>query len=162
MRFNKISAVFEYIHWLLKQQQLQSSTIYRIVNIKKLPNEQCKLIIQVIGKSMFLEYTPQKIAADDCMLEGFSKKDIRTITYFACEQIKKPKYKIIMQNFCDKLNRIVFKLQKRDGADEIITKTANQIFLDKNLINSLDHDDMHSIGYTAGYEHFQMKEKKYE
>jgi len=87
MRFKKISSVFGYTAWLLKQyndQQLIQQNIYRIVEVKELSTGQYKLTIQIIGKSTVFECTPQEIVTNDRMLEGFSKKDIRTITYFAC------------------------------------------------------------------------------
>lgn len=88
MRLNKISSMFEYTAWLLKkyndQQQLQQN-IYRVVEIKQSSSGQYKLIIQVIGKSTVFVCTPQELVTNDRMLEGFSKKDVRAITYFACE-----------------------------------------------------------------------------
>src|SRR6185295_18398670 len=123
MRFKKISSVFGYTAWLLKQyndQQLIQQNIYRIVEVKELSTGQYKLTIQIIGKSTVFKCTPQEIVTNDRMLEGFSKKDIRTITYFACEQNKKPKYKILQQ-FCDTFNKILFQLKKR-GSDELILK----------------------------------------
>ncbi|OGT36245.1 MAG: hypothetical protein A3F11_06810 [Gammaproteobacteria bacterium RIFCSPHIGHO2_12_FULL_37_14] len=154
MRFKKISLMFEYTAWFLKrygdQQQIQQN-IYRVVEVKQSSLDQYKLAIQIIGKSTVVECTPQEIVANDRMLEGFSKKDIRAITYFACEQSKKPKYKIIMQEFCDTFNKILFKLKKYDS-DEIILKTAGQISLDKHFINNLSQEDACSISYAAGYE----------
>lgn len=150
----KISSFFKYTAWLLKrysdQQQIQQN-IYRVFEVKQSSFGQHKLAIQVIGKSIVVECTPQEIAENDQMLEGFSKKDIRVITYFACEQNKKPRYKIIMQEFCDAFNKILFKLKNRDS-DEIILKTAGQISLDKNLLNNLSQEDVCSISYAAGYE----------
>lgn len=154
MRFNKILSLLEYTAWFLKnynEEKQISQDIYRVVEVKQSSINQHKLIIQVIGKSTVFECTPHEVVKNDRMIEGFSKKDIRIITYFACEQSKKPTYKIIMQDFCDKFNQILFKLKKHDG-DEIISKTAGQITLDKNLINNLSREDACSISYTAGYE----------
>lgn len=159
MRFNKISSMFEYTAWFLKkyndQRQIQQN-IYRVVEVRQSSSGQYKLAIQVIGKSTVVECTPREIVANDRMLEGFSKKDIRAITYFACEQSQKPMYKIIMQEFCDTLNKIFFKLKKRDS-NEIISKTAGQISLEKNLINNLSQEDMCSISYAAGYEQSSLE-----
>ena|SRR3990167_3522272 len=154
MRF-KISSIFEYTVWLLKNnnalQQAKENNIYRIIEIKQSTYDQHKIIIQVIGKSTIIECSPQEIVAEDRLLEGFSKKDVRTITFLACDQIKKPKYKIIMQECCGVFNKILFKLKKFDGK-EIVSKTADQISLDKNLLSSLSREDACSICYTAGYE----------
>src|SRR3990167_9899295 len=109
MRFKKISLMFEYTVWFLKkygdQQQIQQN-IYRVIEVKQSSSGQYKLAIQVIGKSTVIECAPQEIVENDQMLEGFSKKDIRAITYFACEESKKPKYRILVQEFCDKVNRM--------------------------------------------------------
>lgn len=154
MSFKKIVSIFEYTAFFLKkysdQHQFQQD-IYRIVEIKQSPLGQYKFVVQIIGKSTVIECTPHELVANDQMLEGFSKKDIRVIIYFACEQRKKPRYKIIMQEFCDSFNKILFKLKKRDS-NEIIFKTAAQISLDKNIINNLSQEDLCSISYTAGYE----------
>lgn len=64
---------------------------------------------------------------------------------------KKPRYKIVMQDFCDSFNRVLFKLKSSDSS-ETISKTASQISLDKNLINNLSREDLCSISYAAGYE----------
>jgi hypothetical protein len=160
MQLTKISSIFQYTGWLLKkynEQQNYQRDIYRIAEVKQLPSGENKIVIQVIGKSVFIECTPQEIVVDDRMLEGFSKKDIRTITYFACEQVKKPKYKIVVQEFCEKFNRIVFKL-KMQNDDNIVEKTASQVLLDKNLVDGLSREDVKSVSYIAGYEHSQ-KEK---
>ncbi len=159
MRFKKMSLMVESVGWFLKryhdQQQVQQN-VYRLVEVKQSCLGQYKLVIQLIGKSAMIELTPHEIVANDRMLEGFSKKDIRDITYLACEQYKKPRYKIIMQEFCDKFNKILFKLKKRDS-DEIILKTAGQISLDKNLIHSLSPEDICSVSYAAGYERSSLE-----
>lgn len=155
----KISSIFEYTAWVLKKyqniQQIHENNIYRIIEIKQLSSGQYKLIVQVIGKSSIIECSPQEIVAVDRLLEGFSKQDIRTITYLACNPIKKPKYKIIMQEFCEKFNRMIFKL-KDAKSENMLIKSANQIVMDKNIINNLSTEDVSSISYIAGYECSQI------
>ena len=163
MPLNKILLAFQYTGYLLKkfieQQHEQQRNIYRIAEVSKKSN-QYKVVVQIIGKSTVVECTPQEIVADDRMLEGFSKKDIRAITYLACEQVRLPKYKVVMQDFCDGLNKILFKLKKTES-NEIISKTAGQISLDNDLIHNLSHEDLRCVSYTAGYEqsHFDKNKK---
>lgn len=158
MQFKTISSVVGYTTLLLKKYneltKIQNSNIYRIIEIKHLPAGKYKLITQIIGKSVVIECTPEEILANDRLLEGFSKKDIRTITYLACDQMKQPKYKIIVQEFCEKFNKIMFKIKETESGD-LLVKTASQIVMDKNIINSLSQDDVNSISYTAGYESSQ-------
>jgi hypothetical protein len=161
MQQKKVSTFFQYAGWLLKiysESQKPQSDIYRIAEIKQTKTDEKKFVIQVIGKSVFIECTPQEIVVDDRMLEGFSKKDIRTIIYLACEQIRKPKYKIVVQEFCEKFNRILFKLKVKNDEDSI-EKTANQILLDKSLINGLSQEDIKNVSYIAGYEHSQSEKE---
>lgn len=157
MRVNRIVSMMGYVSWLLSKhsehQNLQAGNIYRIADIKILPSGLSKIIVQVVGKSAFIEFTPKEIVADDALLEGFSKKDIRTITYFACTQTKKPQYRIVMQEFCDQLNEIIFTLKKQGEDKNLVVRTAHQITQDKDLISNLSCEDIQSISYSSGYEH---------
>lgn len=159
MRFNSIRFIVRQAKDILSQykEQHQQSTIYRIIEIEQLLSGKYKIIAQIIGKSTLIECTPQELVVDNKMLEGFSKRDIRTITYFACEPAKKPKYKIVMQEFCGQLNKVLFKL-KFQNQNEPIVKTATQITMDKDLINDLSCEDVQSISYIAGYEHSQARD----
>lgn len=158
MQIRKISTIFQYVSWLLKnyneQRNNHQNDIYRIAEIKQLSSGENKIIIQVIGKSTFIECTPQETVMDDRLLEGFSKSDVRTITYFACKQSQKPKYRIVIQEFCDKLNRVLFKLKIKDS-DKAVLKSANEILTDKDILDNLSKDDIKSISYIAGCEHLQ-------
>lgn len=154
MHLKKILSVSEYLTCFLKNcnnETANQQNIYRIVVVKKCTPEQIKLIVQIIGKSIAVEFTPQEVVANDQLLQGFSKTDIRTITWLACQQVSKPKYKIVMQEFCDGLKEILFKLKKRDS-EEVVCKTAGQITLDKNLIKNLSQENVCCISYAAGYE----------
>lgn len=157
---SKISSVIAYTSLLLKKynelQQSRENNIYRIVEIKQLGSNQNKIIVQVINKSSIIECSPREIVAIDWFLEGFSKKDIRTITYLACKQINNPKYKIISQDFCDQFNRIIFKLREAEN-NASMRKTAAEIIMDKHLLNNLSKEDINSISYIAGYECSQNK-----
>ncbi|HVY52975.1 MAG TPA: hypothetical protein VHA13_00460 [Gammaproteobacteria bacterium] len=127
-----------------------SANVYHLLEIKY-HDEQYQLCFQEIGKTAILERAPNEIVANDRLLEGFSKQEIRQILYLAYEQEKQPKYKIAVQEFCEKINRILFKLKRR-GSDEVIINTADLITLDKRLINDLSQEDACCIGFAAGYE----------
>jgi len=150
--FNKIIKKYHELHI-----QTQKQDLFRIVNIKTTKKGEYSLQVQLINKATFFECTPQEIVTNDQLLEGFSKKDIRTITYYAAQDTNKPKYKILIHEFREGLNKVVFKLGK-DNSEESIEKTAEQISLDQNLINQLNCTDAHLIGYTTASE-FMLKEK---
>jgi hypothetical protein len=156
MAFNPIAPMLEYANWIIKKyvelNKYQENNIFRVANFKKNAFGQTKLIIQIIGKSTVFECTPKEIVSDSSLLEGFSKSDVRTITYFACEQLNQPDYTISTQELDVKSNRAIFKLKKR-GNKKTLSKTAAEITVDKILINNMAKEDICSISYLAGYEH---------
>ncbi len=160
MHFKKISTLFVNTNWSFKKfsnPQQDPQNIYRIVDVNQSPTGQLTILIQIIGKSTVIACTPQEIIENDRMIEGFSKKDIRAITYYAFEHKNKPRYKIVMQEFCEAFNKILFKIKKQNSL-EIISKTAGQISLDKTLLNNLSQEDACCISYTAGYEQASLEQ----
>lgn len=163
---SKPSMVAEYFNWVFKkyheiQQNAQQADAFRIVEIKHNKFNECIVTVQMIGKATVFECTPHEIVANDKVLEGFSKKDIRTLTYFATNEIKKPKYKIMVQEFCDVLNKIKFKLGMR-GSVNPIEKTAEQISMDKELLGKLNAEDAHLVGYTTATEQMMREREEME
>lgn len=134
-----------------ESQRVQEDT-FRIIDVKHAQFSKCKLLMQVIGKSITFECTPKEILSDDTFLESFSKKDIKTITYIANLKNQKPEYKIISQEFCEKFNRMLFKIKNQES-NEWILKSAAEISLDKTLINRFSCEDIQAISYIAGCEH---------
>lgn len=154
-------SISEYVGWLFKQyqqaQQELKSDAYRIVDHNTDKDGQHHLTIQIVGKSVTFKSTPQKILADDDLVEHFSRKDIRTITYLACQDLEKPKHRIILQEFCQKLNRLVFGV-KNPKKDEVLRKMPSEISQDKELLKTLSQEDAHLVGYATATE--QMNAEK--
>lgn len=152
-RQSKLDSVSSYFTGLLKQykEAQRANNAYRIVEIKEKKDSSCELVIQIVGKNITFKSRPEKIAGDDQMLENFSRQDVRTITYFATQEIKKPKYKILIHEFCSAFNKMIFSLKKSDK-DEIVQKTADQISADKELLKQLSQEEAHLVGYMAASE----------
>ena len=126
-------------------------TIYRIIQIKQSDSDNCKIIVQVVGKSAIMECHPCDVANTDSFLTLFSKKDIKKIICLAFSSAdNKPKYQIISQETSDK-NNLVFKI-KQIEKNLILKKAANQILLDKKMLTGLSLHDVASISFMAGYE----------
>jgi hypothetical protein len=146
MKPTKLVSIQAYLRWVIAQyqtfQQQTQQDAYRIVAQEISKDGQCRLTIQVIGKSITFKAYPEEIAADDQMLERFSRKDVRTITYYACQEIKKPKARIIWHEFAEKLNKIVFRIKKKNH-ENLLEKTADQISLDKELIFTTGSEHVH-------------------
>ena len=61
--------------------------------------------------------------------------------------IYQPKVSIVLQNYCDESNKIVFGIKYIDK-ETIEFFTASEISLNKDLINSLHPQEAHLIGYV--------------
>lgn len=140
----------------LRAQQSEKIT-HRILGDSKNQNGEYILTIQVIGKAVTFKASPKEILADDQLLESFSKKDIRLLTYLACENIKEPVHEILEQKFVRAMNKFFFKI-KHGKTGEEIEKSAEEISTDLNLIKSLTPEDAHKVGFVTANE--MIKEER--
>lgn len=148
--------------WLADQiQQITKSAphnyMYKIVG-KDLceQTKEEKLIIQIAGKNAFMHVTPKQLMLDEGTLRGFSPLDIRTITYLACQIENAPKekkwlYRVIAQFFSKNRKEEMFIIQTSSNTSQI-TKSAQEISSDPELINKFHPEDAHKIGYISGTE----------
>lgn len=162
MMNRKRNQIAGYLSWVLKKyhelhQELSKKEFYRLVQIIKRPLPESYLLeIQMIGTSKIFKLTPKEIIGDDRMLETFSKQDIRTITYLACEDLEKPKLRVVSHRFSDNFKKILFCL-KKTGSDDTIEKSADEISNATSMINSFHPKDAHLIGYIYGVESVTME-----
>ncbi len=152
----------DYIKWMVEayaeiRAEKARQVKHRIVEYTKKDNGEYEVSIQLIGKTITFKANPKDIMANDEMLESFSKKDIRALTYFACENIKEPQHEILGQKFIRTMNKFFFKL-KHGKTGEEIEKSAEEISADPDLIKSLTPEDAHKIGYVTANE--QIKKEK--
>jgi hypothetical protein len=96
--------------------------------------------------------------ADDNLLESFSRKDIRLLTYLACEDIKEPTHEILEQKFIRNMNKFFFKL-KHGKTGEEMEKSAEEISTNPELIKSLSPEDAHKIGYVTANQMIKSESK---
>jgi hypothetical protein len=165
----RIHAVKDYIKWLLNEVQAITNQTGKIYFYKIVDKITCKktgeekFVVQIAGKNVFLQLTPQQLMYDDLMLRGFSPLDIRTITYTACQQekiqpIKKPFFKVIAQFFSTDRHREMFTL-KTEGTTTEINQSAQEISNDPALIKQLGAEDAHRVGYVAGVEQVVVEQE---
>ena len=157
----KLSSIVEYISYLVKKygeiQHIQMQNTYRVVSMKHASNG-TKIIVQIIGKSTFMEYSASDILSNDAFADRFSKKDIQKITLAHAQDVHRKQQeqadlKIVRQEFNINDGKAKFILQDNKG--NTTAKTAAEISLDKKLVNYLTKQDAINIGYIAGYEHSQ-------
>jgi hypothetical protein len=104
------------------------------------------------GADNFFKSTLKEILGNEEILQGFSPKDIRNITYLYCLEVLRPNYKIIAQEYSEELQQDIFTL-KKIGEDYTLRKTAEEISTDKEFIKQFRQLDAHKIGYNLGEIH---------
>ena len=146
---------------LPKNTALTFKPIYRISGIEKDKHNDYKIIVQIIGKSTVFKMKPEEILANDKMTDQFSPIDVRTLTYLGYLDINSPKYRILAKKLSEKDNRMLFALHKK-GEKKVHIKTASELSLDKEIINQIDQQDAHMIGFMAASDAIQQEhiEKK--
>lgn len=137
---------------------IHTSKPYRLVDVSKDKKGNVQLIVQVTGKSSTFKLTPAEILADDKLVEQFTSRDIRTITYYGCQVLKRPSKKIIFKRYCEKINKMIFGVENLENS-HIEELTASAISANSLTVKELSPEDAHLIGYVASQD-LQSDEKK--
>jgi hypothetical protein len=124
---------------------------YRVIEIIKEENDEYMVKIQVINKNIIFDSKPEKLLSEDSVVDLFSPRDIRTLTYLGYLGINAPKYKILAQRLMDNDNRVAFSIRKK-GEKQVITKTAAEILQEKEILDSISSEDAQKIGYAFASE----------
>ena len=139
-------------------QQEKFIPSYRVVEIRENELNEYTVVVQVINKSFYFYSKPEELLADDKIVDQFSPRDIRALTYLGYLGVHGPKYTILAKKLAEGSDRFVFALKRR-GEKNIITKTAEQILNEKEIIKYMDPEDAKTIGYTVAAEDI-LEEKK--
>ena len=91
---------------------------------------------------------PEDILSNNALVDGFTPRDIRALTYLGYLSINGPKYKVLGKKIF-KDNNLLFELQEK-VSNHHIYKNADQINSDRNIINNLSPVDAKTIGYVLG------------
>lgn len=134
---------------------------YRIIEILQDSDDDYIVKVQVINKSMTFNIKPEEILAEDEIVNRFSPCDIRTLTYLGYLGINSPKYKILAKRLSENDQKLVFALKKK-GNTKLVTKTADEIIKEKDILDNLNAKDAHIIGYTLATETAKAEKKQKE
>lgn len=104
--------------------------------------------IRLAGRHV-VEKNISDIVTDLAFLEGFSKKDIRTLTYLATTETMKPDYSIVVQHLGNEVDDYMLELRSKNGK-KVANKTPIEMSKDKKLLAKFSPIDAHRIGYMAG------------
>jgi hypothetical protein len=156
---NIVSSVKKFIADI-KQEKNKNTYIptYRVVEILENDEGEYTVHIQLIGKGLTFYAKPEEILADDKLVDQFSPRDIRTLTYLGYLGINAPKYKILARRLVDN-NQVAFAIKKR-GEKDVVIKTAKEILNEQDVISSMHPNDAKTIGYTLASENFQEEKNE--
>ncbi len=122
---------------------------YKLIEIIE-KNDEYVVVLKLVNKSITLNMKPEEILANDELVDHFSPKDIRTLTYLGYLGINGPKYKILAKQLSEN-DKVSFFLKKK-GNDKIIIKTAEQVLHETDIVYGLNPEDAKTVGYIAGSE----------
>lgn len=134
--------------YLKVYEKINPPTIYRVVESSINDDKERVFTIQLIGTAQIFQCTALGVVKDDKLLEGFSKQDVRNISYYANQELLAPKYAITSQIMDSQ--KTLFRLRYKNNSP--IEKTAQEISLDKDLVKLLKSDDALLIGYVSASE----------
>ena len=122
---------------------------YRLLEILQDEDGEYTVSIQIINKSIVFSATPEEILAQDSLVDLFSPRDIRALTYIGYLSVNNPKYKILAQKLSQDSDKILFAIKKR-GDKKVIVKTADEILREKEILDNMNAKDAHTVGYVVG------------
>ncbi|MCW5589910.1 MAG: hypothetical protein KIT27_09660 [Legionellales bacterium] len=154
------------LYWRKKLRSLKElakseslTPLYRVVSIEEISEGEYSATVQIINTNRLLPMKPEAVLADDKLTNCFSPTDVRTLTYLGYLGINSPRYKILAKRLLEKEKKLIFAIKEK-GSNKILTKTAEEITADPDLIRNLNQSDAHSIGYTYGSQ--SMRSEKEE
>lgn len=142
-------------------KDLSTSILYRVAEINKDKDGNHLCLIQIIGKGLTFKIKPEDLLSNDERIDYFSQKDIRTLTYLGYANVNSPKYKVLAKKHSDNKNKMIFALHKK-GEKKPVIKTADEISIDDEILDSLSKKDAHMVGYITATEQtlLEAEEKK--
>lgn len=131
---------------------------YRVIEIREQEEKSYSVTIQAINKNIIFKVAPEEILADDNLVDLFSPRDIRTLTYLGYLGINGPKYKILAQRLSEKNDKTLFSLYKKGGG-KLTIKSASEIAYEKEILDNLTPADAKIVGYTLANESMQNEKQ---
>ena len=137
-------------------QKKTYTPFYKLIEIMQ-ENDCYFVMIKVVNKNITFQARPEEILGNNALVDKFSPRDIRTLTYLGYLGINSPRYKILAQTLSTNTDKMIFSLKRR-GENEVIKKTADEILNEDGIISHLNSNDAKIIGYTIATENM-LQEK---
>lgn len=162
LSFKTLKNAFRSLKNIAKEKDGYYKPVYRVASIEQDETGEYYIVIQMIGKSTTYKTKPEKLLGDDELVDLFSPRDIRNLTYLGYLGINGPKYKILAKRLLKDKDQTIFAVIKK-GEKKYKTVTASEISTNEEILQGLTQKDAHMIGFTSATEHFtaekQQKEK---
>jgi hypothetical protein len=136
--------------------QYTFTPLYRVIEIIENEDGEYITTIQIIKKNAVFNAKPEEILAKDNLVDLFSPRDIRTLTYLGYLGMNSPKYKILAKRLSENDDKFIFALKKK-RSKKIITKTVDEITKEKEILDNLNSKDAHMVGYIAASESIHLE-----
>lgn len=144
-------------------RQIKPLKIIKIQHISSIPGE-TQFTIQITNKNCFLTYTAAEIINHGYSLDDFNEFHAEMIRQAAQGKlidflkIKKPEntYKIVSKKLDRESQQYIFTIETKEK--ERFIRNAEELSINKNLLENMDLHDIYDIGYTNGFESI-LKEK---
>ena len=150
------------LHWLREVKASHTYySAYRVVDITQNEDELYTVMVQVLNKRCTFYMKPEEILSNDKLVDLFSPRDVRMLTYLGYLCKNAPQYKILAQRLSATTDQMVFALKHR-ASQSIVTKTAKQIMQDSSIVHSISSKDATAIGYVAATESLAKCPKDHE
>ncbi len=117
--------------------------------------------VQFIGKSTAIKIKPEELLSDDKMVDQFSSRDIRALTYLGYLGINAPKYKVLARKLSEDSDQMLFAIHKK-GDSKYTIKTAQEISSNPEILESLPQKDAHDIGFVTATEEQSVNQRQKE
>ncbi|OGT30990.1 MAG: hypothetical protein A3E87_06140 [Gammaproteobacteria bacterium RIFCSPHIGHO2_12_FULL_35_23] len=134
---------------------------HRLIAVFEDTNGEYIAKIQIINKNLAFNAKPEEILAKDEYVNRFSPCDIRALTYLGYLGINSPKYKILAKQLSENDEKLIFALRKK-GDTKVVTRTADEIINEKDILKNLNPNDAHVVGYTLACESIKAEKKQKE
>lgn len=155
---NTNGLIQKFVSYIKQVHQNSSFTpAYRLLEVQRDENESYLVRIQIINKNLGFYAKPEDILAIDSMVDMFSPRDIRTLTYLGYLGVNSPKYRILAQRIMDN-GSMLFSI-KQKNSEKIIVKTAAEIIQEHQIIAGMHAEDAKAVSYMAATESLQHEHK---
>lgn len=144
-----------------KSKEESYTPIYRVASIDQDQSGEYSVTIQMIGKAVAYTIKPEELLADDKMVDLFSPRDIRNLTYLGYLGMNAPKYKILAQQLSENCDQTIFAIHKKGDKKHSVV-TAKEISANEEILKNLSQKEAHMIGFAAATEQMMTEKQQKE